>query len=129
MKSWKLTEIEVVPHVPEILASGEDARVIVLHLPAGDSLQDHQVHERARLIVIEGEIEVSAAADQSSVVGGPGLMVEFDPAERHQIDARSAARFLLVLTPWPGDGHPGAMSLEDKAEVRQRAAERAAETA
>jgi hypothetical protein len=37
--------------------------------------------------------------------------------------ARSDARLLLVLAPWPGDGHPGAMSLEDKASARERARE------
>lgn len=124
MKSWELNEVPVVPHMPEIIASGDDARVIVLQLPAGDTLQDHEVHERARLIVIDGEVEVTSGTDESGVVGGPGLLVEFDPGERHQVDARSAARLLLILTPWPGDGHPGALTLEEKAEVRQRAAEK-----
>jgi hypothetical protein len=31
-----------------------------------------------------------------------------------------------MLTPFPGEGHPGAMSIEEKAEVRERAAERGA---
>jgi hypothetical protein len=50
-------------------------------------------------------------------------MLEFDPGERHTVSARSDARLLLLLSPWPGDGHPGAMSLEEKATVRERAAE------
>jgi hypothetical protein len=28
-----------------------------------------------------------------------------------------------MLTPWPGDGHPGAMTLEQKSSVRRDAAE------
>ena len=40
--------------------------------------------------------------------GGPGLAAVFDPAERHAVRAVSDARLLLVLAPWPGDGHPGA---------------------
>ena len=32
----------------------------------------------------------------------------FDPHERHEVRANTEARLLLVLAPWPGDGHPGA---------------------
>jgi hypothetical protein len=32
---------------------------------------------------------------------------------------------LMVLSPWPGDGHPGVMSLEEKSEAREKAAEHA----
>ena len=51
-------------------------------------------------------------------------MLELAPGERHAVVARADSRLLLLLTPWPGDGHPGAMSLEQKSEVRERAAER-----
>ena len=78
----------------------------MLHLPAGEALQDHQVHERAHLVVVEGEVEVTR--DGGTVTGGPGLLVVFDPRERHEVRAHSDARLLLVLAPWPGDGHPGA---------------------
>jgi hypothetical protein len=30
----------------------------------------------------------------------------FDPNERHEVTAKSDARLLLVLSPWPGEGHP-----------------------
>ena len=122
MKSWDLTSIEVHPHSPEILDSGDGGRAIVLEIPAGESLQDHQVHEHAWVTVISGEVEITAADQATS--GGVGLMVEFAPGERHAVHARTAARLLLLLTPWPGDGHPGAMELADKQTVRQRAAER-----
>ena len=49
-----------------------------------------------------------AVRDGETVTGGPGLLAVFDPGERHEVRARSAARLLLVLAPWPGDGHPGA---------------------
>lgn len=120
MKSWEIKELEVRPGRPEIVASTADARAIVLALPAGQSLDDHQVHERAWLTVIEGEIAVAASG--GSLIGGPGLLVEFDPEERHRVEARADARLLLLLTPWPGAGHPGAMSIGEKAEVRERAA-------
>lgn len=124
MKSWDLRTIEAEPHEPQILSSGGDARAIVLNLPAGEQLQEHEVHERARVIVIDGEVEVSTP-DGESVSAGSGHLFEFAPAERREIAARSDALLLLLLSPWPGDGHPGAMTLEQKAEARERAAERA----
>jgi len=123
MQNWDLRTVEAEPHQPTILASGDDARTIVLHLPAGEELQEHEVHERARVVVVDGEIEVSTAAGES-VAAQAGHLFEFDPGERRTIAARSDTRLLLVLSPWPGDGHPGAMTLEEKAEARERAAER-----
>ena len=54
-----------------------------------------------------------------------GVLVYLPPRERHEVRALTDARVLLLLTPWPGSGHPGTMTLEQKAEVRARAAERA----
>src|SRR5581483_8959576 len=114
--------VELRAHSPEILASTDEARAVVLEIPAGESLQDHQVHERAWVTVMAGEVEVTAAGGERAA-GGSGLMIEFAPGERHAVRARTTARILLLLTPWPGDGHPGAMPLADKAAVRQRAAQ------
>ncbi len=121
MKSWDLQAVALSPHSPEILESGDDGRAIVLELPAGGSLREHQVHERAWVVVISGEVAISA--DGARVQGGPGLMVKFEPGERHRVDALEDSRVLLLLTPWPGDGHPGTMTLADKRTVRERAAE------
>lgn len=123
MRGWDLKAVEAEPHLPKILASADDARTIVLHLPAGEELQEHEVHERARVVVVTGEVGVSTPGGDA-VSAGAGHLFEFDPGERHTITARSDARLLLILTPWPGDGHPGAMTLEQKSEVRQRASER-----
>ena len=122
MKSWDLTAVSLSPHSPEILASGDDGRAIVLEIPAGGSLREHQVHECAWVVVVAGEVAISNEGGQA-VSGGPGLMVQFEPQERHTVDAVTTARIMLLLTPWPGDGHPGAMELDDKRTVRQRAAE------
>jgi hypothetical protein len=62
-------------------------------------------------------------AGGETVPASAGHLFELDPGERHTIAARSAVRLLLILTPWPGDGHPGAMTLEQKSEARQRAAD------
>ena len=122
MKRWDINSLAVHPHRPESLSTSDDGRAIVLEIPAGESLEDHQVHERAWVIVIDGDVDITAA-DGEAVSGGRGLMAEFAPAERHAGHARSTTRLLLLLTPWPGRGHPGTMTLEDKANARQRAAE------
>ena len=122
MQSWDLKGMDVGAHQPEILSSAGDARTILLQLPAGEELQEHEVHERARILLIDGEAEVTSA-DGGTMSGAPGHLFEFEPGERHTITARSATRLLIVLSPWPGDGHPGAMTLEEKGEAREKAAE------
>jgi quercetin dioxygenase-like cupin family protein len=107
MHHWDLRTLDVQPHHPQVLHSSRgESRTIAIHLPAGEELQDHEVHERAHLVVVDGEVEVAAA--DATVQGGPGLVAVFDPAERHEVRATSDARLLLVLAPWPGAGHPGA---------------------
>lgn len=123
MESWDLKTVEVEPHQPRILASADDARSILLLLPEGEELQEHEVHERARLIVIDGEVDVSTQNGSDFANAGAGHLFEFDPGERRTVVARSDARLLIVLSPWPGDGHPGAMTLEEKAEAREKAAQ------
>jgi redox-sensitive bicupin YhaK (pirin superfamily) len=125
MNHWKITNLELKPHAPEILASNDDARAIALLLRAGESLDDHEVHERAWLMVIDGEVEVTSSTG-GSAIGGCGLLVEFAPSECHAVHARSDARLLLLLTPWPGAGHPGTMTLEQKTNARRDAAEHVA---
>ena len=103
MEHWDLTGIDVEPRQPQILDSKRgESRTIALKLAAGEGLAEHKVHERAHVIVIEGEVEIG------DVTGGPGLLVIFDPGERHEVRATTDARLLLVLAPWPGAGHPGA---------------------
>jgi hypothetical protein len=127
MRSWDLRSVEAAePHEPQILASAEDARTIVLHLPVGEELQEHEVHERARVVIVDGDVEVKTPEGEA-VSAGTGYLFEFDPGERRTITACSDARLLLVLTPWPGDGHPGAMTLEQKAEAREHARARGRE--
>jgi quercetin dioxygenase-like cupin family protein len=107
VQHWDLRSLTVAPSEPRILDSARGAaRSVVLHLSAGEALHDHQVHERAHLVVVEGEVEITG--DGETIAGGPGLLTVFEPGERHEVRARSEARLLLVLAPWPGEGHPGA---------------------
>ena len=125
MESWDLKTVEVEPHQPRILASADDARTILLHLPSGEALQEHEVHERARVIVVDGDVEVTGGNGAGPESAGSGHLFEFAPGERRSVVARSDARLLMVLSPWPGDGHPGAMTLEEKSEAREKAQQHA----
>jgi quercetin dioxygenase-like cupin family protein len=104
VQTWDTRSIDVEPRQPQVLHTGDEARTIVINLPAGEELQDHQVHERAWILVVDGEVEVEAAGE--SFNGGPGFLALTDPNERHEVRATTDARLVLVLAPWPGEGHP-----------------------
>ena len=105
MDTWDLRSLDVQPHQPQVLRSDDGAaRAIAIHLPAGEMLQEHEVHEHAYLVVVDGEIEL--AQDGDSQTAGSGTVAHWLPQERHEVRATSEARLLLVLAPWPGPGHP-----------------------
>jgi quercetin dioxygenase-like cupin family protein len=104
METWDIASLNVEPRQPEVLRSDPEARVIAINLPAGEELQEHQVHERAWVMVAGGEVEIEQ--DGRTVPGGPGFVAHFDPKERHEVRAKTDARLLLFLAPWPGQGHP-----------------------
>ena len=103
METWNIGELDITARKPEVLRSEVGgARAIVINLPAGDALQDHEVHEHAFLHVHDGEVEI--AQDGSTTQGGPGFLAYFKPHERHEVRAKSETRLLLILAPWPGEG-------------------------
>lgn len=107
MEHWDLRTLDVQPHQPQILDSSRgESRSIAINLPAGEVLQEHEVHERSHLVVLDGEVEITA--DGAAVRGGPGFVAVFDAGERHEVRSAADARLLLILAPWPGRGHPGA---------------------
>lgn len=105
MRNWDISTLDVQPHNPAVLDSADEGRAIVINLPSGERLQEHQVHERAWLLVVAGGIEISDSGGES-IKGGPGLFAQFDPNERHEVLATADSRLLLLLSPWPGEGHP-----------------------
>jgi quercetin dioxygenase-like cupin family protein len=107
MDVWDLASIDVYPHHPVVLQSDPGAaRAIVINLPAGEELQEHQVHEHAWLHVHRGAVEVGQ--DGAATTAGSGAVIHWPPAERHAVRATEDALLLLLLAPWPGPGHPGA---------------------
>ena len=104
MDSWDIRKLEVEPHKPQVLRSDEDTRAIAINLPAGEELQEHQVHERAYLLVADGEVELEQGGRPVSAQAG--TVAYFDPGERHSVKAVRDARLVLLLAPWPGAGHP-----------------------
>jgi quercetin dioxygenase-like cupin family protein len=105
MDLWNPAAINPEPRSPVVLHSEEGvARIVAINLPAGDEMQEHQVHEHAWLHVHHGSIEVSA--DGVSETVEEGSIVHWNPAERHAVRAHDDALLVLLLAPWPGPGHP-----------------------
>jgi hypothetical protein len=121
VKNWNLKALDLNPRSPRSCPRLPRPRAIALDLRAGESLPDHEIHERAWLVIVDGEVEVTSAGGER-MSGGGGLLVEFAPTERHEVVARTNARLLLLLTPWPGAGHRGAMTIRQKLYARRRAA-------
>ncbi len=105
MQRWDLLSIDAPDGVrtPTVLHSGGDSRAVLIALDPGQSLGDHQVKEHAWVVVLDGEVVVEAG--ESAESGGRGTLVRFEPDERHSLRSEGGARLLLVLAPWPGDGH------------------------
>jgi len=105
VQTWDTRSLAVEPHQPQVLQSDGEGRTIVINLPAGEELQEHQVHERAWILVIDGRVEIEDT-DGTTFEAGPGGLALTEPNERHEVRATEDSRILLVLAPWPGEGHP-----------------------
>lgn len=88
---------------PVVVHSGNEARAVLIVLNPGQELGDHQVKENAWVTVLEGCVQVSAG--EEAIQAEVGSLLRFDPDERHSLQSAEGARILLLLAPWPGDGH------------------------
>ena len=104
MDTWDIASLDVEPHSPAVLRSDDETRVIAINLPAGESLRDHQVHERAWLVVAEGEVEVEQGGGPSPAA--PASSCTSSPTSATRCGPPADARLILLLSPWPGEGHP-----------------------
>ena len=57
MNTWDIGSLELRPRSPEIRSSTQDARAIALEVSPPQSWGDQQVHERAWVAVVDGELE------------------------------------------------------------------------
>jgi len=89
--------------IPRVLFSSPECRAIVLDLAQGQSMDEHQVRERAVVQVVTGRVQIDCAG--TSVECSAGGLITFEPGERHSVHANEDARLLLLLAPWPAPDH------------------------
>ena len=105
MQSWRLPEIDTPEgsRSPVVLLSEDSGRAVLIGLDPGQALGEHQVKEHAWLVVVGGTAQVSAGGE--TVDAPVGTLVHFEPDERHAVRSDAGAKILLILAPWPGEGH------------------------
>ena len=104
MDRWHLPSIEATgKREPRVLFSAPACRAVVIDMQAGEEMGEHQVRERAVISVVSGH--VALGADGREIECEPGTLATFEPGERHTLRAVETSRILLLLAPWPGDGH------------------------
>jgi quercetin dioxygenase-like cupin family protein len=105
MQTWRLAEIETPKgsRSPVVLLSENEARAVLIGLDPGQSLGDHQVKEHAWLLVVDGSVRIRSGSDDLEAPAG--TLAHFEPDERRSVSSDRGARILLVLAPWPGEGH------------------------
>ena len=102
MQHWDLLAIPAPEGTrdPVVLHSDNSARAVLIVLMPGQELGEHQVKEHAWVTVLDGSV-TTGDGDEF----GAGALLRFDPDERHTLSSKGGARVLLLLAPWPGDGH------------------------
>jgi quercetin dioxygenase-like cupin family protein len=105
VQDWNLRAIETPggSRSPVVLRSDPGARAVLIALDPGQALGEHQVKEGALVAVIDGSVRVESGG--KTVEGTAGHFFFFDADERRSISSDAGARLLLVLSPWPGEGH------------------------
>jgi quercetin dioxygenase-like cupin family protein len=105
VETWDLSSVDAPDGTrdPVVLETADGARAVLIVLAPGQELREHEVKERAWVTVVEGSVRI--AADGETVDAGVGTLATFAPGERHSLASESGARVLLLLAPWPGEGH------------------------
>ena len=105
MQTWSLMSLDAPDGTrdPIVLHSDDGARAVLIVLSPGQSLGDHQVKENTWVTVLEGSVEITAGGEPCRA--SPGRWCASSPNERHALRSEGGARVLLLLAPWPGDGH------------------------
>ncbi len=105
MQRWHVPSVEASgKREPRVLFSSSACRAVMIDLKPGEEMGDHQVHERAVIEVVSGLVALTAE-HEAEVECHPGTLITFEPGELHAVRALEASRILLLLAPWPGEGH------------------------
>ena len=101
---WHLPSIDASgKREPRVLFSRPECRAVLIDLNEDDELRDHRVHERAVVQVVSGRLGLAAA--EGTVECEAGTLLTFAPGETRSLRALEPSRILLLLAPWPGEGH------------------------
>jgi quercetin dioxygenase-like cupin family protein len=104
VERWHLPSIEASgTREPRVLFSQPEFRGVVIDLNQGDELGEHRMYEHCVLQVISGRLEVSG--EDGEMECETGTLLTFVPKEARSVRALEPSRILLVLAPWPGEGH------------------------
>ena len=107
MERWYLPSVEATgKREPRVLFSQPECRAVVIDLQAGEAMGDHSVHETAIVQVLSGRVVIDT--DDREHECEAGTLAVFVPGERRAVRAAETSRLLLLLAPWPGEGHYGA---------------------
>jgi quercetin dioxygenase-like cupin family protein len=105
VRSWRLPEIETPDgsRSPVVLHSANEGRAVLIGLNPGQQLGDHQVKEHTFIVVVDGTARIEAGGEK--LEADAGTLVAFEPDERRIVASDAGAKILLLLAPWPGEGH------------------------
>jgi quercetin dioxygenase-like cupin family protein len=104
VERWHLPSIEANgKREPRVLFSNPGCRAVLIDLNAGDELRDHRTHEHAVLQVVSGSLAL--VVGERRVECATGTLVTLAPGETRSVQALERTRVLLLLVPWPGEGH------------------------
>jgi quercetin dioxygenase-like cupin family protein len=104
VERWHLPSIEASGRrEPRVLFSRPGCRAVLIDLNAGDELGEHRTHEHAVLQVVSGRLEL--VVGERNVECDEGTLVTFSRGETRSVRALERARILLLLAPWPAEGH------------------------
>ena len=105
MQHWDLLAVDASRGTrdPYVVHQDDGARAVLVVLTPGQALGEHQVKENAWVAVVEGTVQVVCGDEQLEL--DRGGLVRFEPGERHSVSSADGARILMLLSPWPGEGH------------------------
>ena len=104
MERWHLPSVEASgKREPRVLFSRPECRAVLIDLNAGEELGNHRLRESAVVEVVAGKVGLEM--EDRGVECDAGTLLTFAPGETRSLRALEPSRILLLLSPWPGEGH------------------------